>query len=72
VFKEKLSEIKQSKLSEIPIYTDGSKDKNRVAAAAVIKNDIFSARLPNESTIFSSPKLKAQVSFSDRPASVCL
>jgi hypothetical protein len=28
--KEKLSEIKQTKLPEIAIYADGSKDKNRV------------------------------------------
>ena len=63
VFKEKLSEIKQSKLSEIAIYTDGSKDKNRVAAAAVIKNDIFSARLPNESTIFTAEAKAIQLAF---------
>jgi transposase len=63
VFKEKLSEIKQSKLSEIAIYTHGSKDKNRVAAAAVIKNDIFSARLPNEPTIFTVEAKAIQLAF---------
>jgi hypothetical protein len=60
VFKEKLSEIKLSKLSEIAIYTDGSKDKNRVV---VIKNDIFSARLPNESTIFTAEAQAIQLAF---------
>ena len=36
------------------IYTYGSKDKNTVAAAAVITKDVFSARLPDEATIFSA------------------
>jgi hypothetical protein len=59
-FKEKLSEIKQSKLSEISIYTNCSKDQNRVA---VIKNDIFSARLPNESTINTTEAKAIQLAF---------
>ena len=36
------------------IYTDGSKDKNNVAAAtAVINHDVFYVRLLNEATIFT-------------------
>jgi hypothetical protein len=35
-YSKKNSEIKQSKLSDIAIYTDGSKDKNRVVAAAAV------------------------------------
>ena len=34
--------------------TVGSKDENKVAAAAVINHDVFSARLPNEATIFTA------------------
>ena len=38
VFKQKLAELKDSRQTGIEIYTDGSKDKNKVAAAAVINN----------------------------------
>ena len=54
VFKQKLAEFKDSKQTGIEIYTDCSKDKNTVAAAAVITKDVFSARLPDEATIFSA------------------
>ena len=50
VFKQKLAKIKQSKHHAIEIYTDGSKDKNKVAAAAVINHAIFSVQLPIEET----------------------
>ena len=39
---QKLSEIKQCKHPAIEIYTDGSKDKNKVDAAAVINHEVFS------------------------------
>jgi hypothetical protein len=51
VFKQKLHELKQSKPSTIEIYTDGSKYQGKVAAAAVTKNEIFYAHLPNEASI---------------------
>ena len=39
----------------IDIHTEGTKDRNKDAAAVVIvKNDIFSVRLPDEVTIFTS------------------
>jgi hypothetical protein len=38
------------------IYTDGSKDQNKVASAAVYGNDIFSARLPNSSIFTAEAK----------------
>ena len=53
-FKQKLAEFKDSKQTGIEIYTDCSKDKNKVAAAAVIKKDVFSARLTDGATIFSA------------------
>ena len=49
-----MAEFKESKQTGIEIYTNGLKDKNKVAAAAVINKDIFSARLPDEATIFSA------------------
>ena len=36
IFKQKLAEFKDSKQTGIEIYTDGSKDKNKVTATAVI------------------------------------
>ena len=54
LFKQKLTEINQSKHTAIEINTVGSKDENKVAAAAVINHDVFSARLPNEATIFTA------------------
>ena len=54
VFKQKLAEFMDSKQTGIKIYSDGSKDKKKVAAAAVIyiKKDVFSARLPDERLYF--------------------
>ena len=63
VFKQKFFEIKQAKHSTIDIYTDGSKDQNKVAAAAVIEHDVFSARLPNEATIFTAEAKAIQLAF---------
>ena len=54
MFKQKLAEFKHSKQLTIDIYTNGSKDGNKVAAAAVVNNDIFSVRLPDEVTIFTA------------------
>lgn len=36
-----MAEMKQSKYPAIEIYTDGSKDKNKSAAAAVFNQDAF-------------------------------
>ena len=63
VFKQKLAEIKQSKHPAIEIYTDGSKDKNKVAAAAVNNHDVFSVRLPDEATIFTAEAKAIQLAF---------
>ena len=50
IFKQKLAEFKDSKQTRIEIYTDDSKDKNKVAAAAMINKDVFSARFPDKAT----------------------
>ena len=47
---QKLAEFKNG----IETYTDGSKDKNNVAAVAVINKDVFFAIFPDETTIFSA------------------
>ena len=47
----------------VEIYTDGSKDKNKVAAAAVINHDVFSVRLLNEATIFTAEAKAIQLAF---------
>ena len=48
-----MTEINQSKHPVLEINIVGSKDKNKVAAVAVINHDVFSVRLPNEATIFT-------------------
>ena len=53
VFKQKLAEFKDSIQIGMEIYTDGSRDKNKVSLAAVINKDVFSARLPD---IYFQPK----------------
>ena len=51
-----MSEIKDSKQTGIEIYADRSRDKHKVAAAALNNQDVhvFSARLPDEAIIFSA------------------
>ena len=46
---------------ELRFFTDGSKDKNKVAAAAVKKE--FSARLPGEVTKFSAEAKATEIAF---------
>jgi hypothetical protein len=36
------------------IYTDGSKDGDRVASTAVFRQQVYSVRLPSASSIFSA------------------
>ena len=62
VFKQKLVKIKQPKHPAIEIYTDGSRDKNKVATA-VINHDLFCFRLPNEATIFTAEAKATQLAF---------
>ena len=61
-----MAEFKDSKQTGIEInlnYTDGSKDKNKVAVAAVINKDVFSARFPDEATIFSAEAKAIELAF---------
>ena len=64
LYKQKLVEIKQSKHPAVEIYTDGSKDKIKVAAAAAVSNhDVFSVRLPDEATILTAEAKAIQLAF---------
>ena len=53
-FNQKFAELKCAFNSFEETYTDGSKDNNKVASAAVHQNNIFSSRLPNNSSIFTA------------------
>ena len=45
--------MQQAKLYSA-IYTDGSKDGDRVASAAVFGQQVYSARIPSANSIFSA------------------
>ena len=54
IFCSKFLEIKTQYSDFIPIYTDGSKDGDAVAAAAVTEHNYLQLRLPDASSIFSA------------------
>ena len=54
IFHSKYREIKEQYSSYKPIYTDGSKDGDFVAAAAVYGERVKKCRLPDKSSIFSA------------------
>ena len=53
------------------LHTDGSKDKNKVAAAAVMNKNVFSARLQDEATIFSAEAKEIELAFDHIKMSKC-
>ena len=53
VFTQKYNEIKDEH-SCVPVYTDGSKDDDRVGCAAIINNISIKRRLPNNASIFTA------------------
>ena len=58
IFKNKFLEIKEQYYTHEEIYTDGSKDGEKVASAAILDGELYQFRLPNNSSIFSA-ELKA-------------
>ena len=58
VFKTKFLEVKEQYYTLEDIYTDGSKDGEKVAAAAILDGELYQFRLPNNTSIFSA-ELKA-------------
>ena len=57
-FKNKLLEVKEQYYTHEEIYTDGSKDGDKVASAAILDGELYQFRLPNNSSVFSA-ELKA-------------
>ena len=58
IFKNKFLEVKEKYYTHDKIFTDGSKDGEKVASAAVLDGELYQFRLPNNSSIFSA-ELKA-------------
>ena len=54
IFKNKFLEVKEQYYIHQEIYTDGSKDGEKVAPAAVLDGELYQLRLPNNSSIFSA------------------
>ena len=54
VFIQKYNEIKDEHSYCTPIYTDGSKDNDRVGCAAIINNISIKQRLPSNASIFTA------------------
>ena len=51
------------KQTGIEVYTNGPKDKNELAAAAVIIKNVFFTRLPDEATIFLTEAKVIELAF---------
>ena len=58
IFKSKFLEVKEQHYTHEEIYTDGSKDGEKVASAAILDGELYQFRLPNNFSIFSA-ELKA-------------
>ena len=54
IYKEEFSQIREEHEDFIQIYTDGSKDGNKVGCAAFEKSFISSTRLPEKASIFTA------------------
>ena len=54
IFKNKLLEAKEQYYTHQDIYTDSSKDGDKVAPAAILDGELCQFRLPNNSSIFSA------------------
>ena len=54
IFKTKFLEIKEQYYTHKEIYTDGSKDGEKVASAAILDGELYQFRLPNNASIFSA------------------
>ena len=52
IFKNKFLEIKEKYYTHEEIYTDGSKDGEKKASAAILDGELYQFRLPNNSSVF--------------------
>ena len=58
IFKNEFLEVKEQYYTHQEIYTDGSKDGEKAASAAILDGELYQFRLPNNSSIFTA-ELKA-------------
>ncbi len=61
--KSKFLEIKSRYTDYIPIYTDGSKQEEKVACSAVTKHETSSVRLPDNCSIFTAEATAINMAF---------
>jgi hypothetical protein len=54
LIQQHFAEIRSATSEYSIIYTDGSQDGDRVASAVVFRQQVYSARLPSVSSIFSA------------------
>jgi len=54
VFKRKFFELRSDFSHHVEVYTDGSKDGIRTAAAVVAPNSVKTVRLPDNASIFTA------------------
>ena len=54
IFKNKFLEIKEKYYTHEEIYTDGSKDGEKVASAVILDGELYQFRLANNSSVFSA------------------
>ena len=54
MFIQKFNEIKDDYLYCIPVYTDGSRDNDRVGCGTIINNLSIKQRLPSNASIFTA------------------
>ena len=54
IFKNTFREVKEQFYTHEIIYTDGSKNGEKVASAANLDGELYQFRLPNNSSIFSA------------------
>ena len=54
IFKNKFLEVKEQYFTHEEIYTDGSKDGENAASAAILDGELYQFLLPNNLSIFSA------------------
>ena len=59
IYKNKVLEVKEQYYTHEELYTNGSKDGDKSASAAILDGELYQFRLPNNSSIFSA-ELKAK------------
>ena len=63
IFQQKLWELKDKYSQHIPIYTDGSKDKDKVGAAATCCGNHKQIRIPDSASIYTAELYALKMAF---------